>query len=383
MFQTLSSFAIVVFSFALSFQESTDQPRVASSVENQESETKTTASPESESADQPLSRLMPKPLPAIDDTFRFERKSFLGKEDIVDDSMEELKKLCELHEKRFDEIETLKGYAWLSLIQAGEKSGSTILMEYAYQNQPVKHKRIIKYRPLKKLLENPRKRDGPNMFEPMFARISTPEMFIEGDAHFMFGEKKGLVDFKIKQPKQSFVDKQLNFDSLFLPAYFATDGTKNFFSEMERLVVKLKYEIEIRIKGDLLEMRLTNITAKENFFLFVCDLSKNGNLIYCDDMCGFTEIEYQKVDDSWLPTVYRQTKVKAATKKITGIEVYRYFNMSLNNEFEESVFQLKSLPVRNKYTNKVMDLRSPPYAKNSVVDYIKTNESSPVSENSK
>lgn len=320
---------------------------------------------DSKAADEPvLDDRMPAPLPQLDNTIPFKRKLFLGEQDIVKKPKLEIAKLAALHVKRFEQIKTVQGSAWTSFVRPGNKQGTTILVDYYYQNSPAKSKILTKYLPFELRGQRP----GPEVFETKFAEINTPGMHVFSDGEFGKKVAKGLSSITVKKSGSRPVDHPFNFDTLFLPSFYVTE-TKRHFSELELQLQQDKYKTEVRTRGDLMELRLWSTRTSQEFaFRWICDLSKDGNVVYFDSISKIGEIEYRKNDGLWLPHLYHVKQFNRVDSSWKEEKLIRYFDISVNQRLNQDQFTVQSLPVRD-FNVQVTDRRVAPYPRVPVSEF--------------
>ena len=146
--------------------------------------------------------------------------------------------------------------------------------------------------------------------------------------------------------------------------------TKRHFSDLELKFQQDKFKTEVRTRGDLMELRLwSSRSSQESAFRWICDLSKDGNVVYFDSISTIGEIEYRKIDGIWLPHLYHVKKFNRAGSSWKEEKLIRYFDISVNKSLDQDLFTVQSLPVRD-FNVQVTDRRQAPYPRVPFSEFI-------------
>jgi hypothetical protein len=336
-------------------------------------------------AQEPIKKehLSPKPLKVLDDTVSFTRKTILGSEHIVKNPKAEISKLGDLHLSRYDKIKTIQGRAWNSFIRMNDKVGAIVLNEFYFSSEEgVRSKVVTNYVPLsdaeikQRIVDKNRSstKRSTSEFKPQFVRLYTPTFRAEGSG--AFGQKlHGILNISVSEFDSSHSpDLPFNFDTIFLPSRFVTD-TKTHFSRFELSLQKDRFQVEVRRDRNLLELRMwTQLgEGKKKFMRWLCDLNKDGNVVFFDTVSSKGEIEYEKRDDVWIPVKFRKKLYDLAAERWKEEIEIKYFDIRVNEAIPENTFRVKSFPVA-KQNIIVTDRIANPARRIPFYDYIREND---------
>jgi len=288
---------------------------------------------------------------------KVERQSFLSKEDIVADPEEILKELCELQQKSWQRLTTVKGRAWKSFFRDG--SGNVVQLQFAASRKPKQEKEFIFY--TRKRQEAARKKievdfSGirPDDLESLFclsAKIRTSEFVI--DSTFIRNLREDITDsIAIENPEKIF---HTSFDVWNCQFGFNMSQSDNmspvdFFEKKLANLKKHNLRTVVMKKGDLVELELwTDLAKDQPYRTFLFDMSKNGSAVYNWSIGAATEREFVNLDDHWLPS-------KITSSRSHQYAELQFFGWQVNSDCSKE-FSISSLPAtKNAF---ISDRRNP------------------------
>jgi len=263
---------------------------------------------------------------------KVERQSFLSKDDVVAEPEELLKELCELQQKSWEDLKSVKGQAWKSFFRNGK--GNVIQLQFAASREPKREKEFIFYTRRMKKAARAEDFSGirPDDMETLFclsAKIRTPEFVVNAD--FIKNLRDDITDsIAIESPEKIF---HTSFDVWECQFGFDMSPADFFKDEFDRLK-KHKLRTVIMKRDDLVEMELWLDLAKDRpYRTFLFDMSKNGSCVYNWSIGAATEREFVSLDGHWLPsTITRSRNGEYAELQFFGWQV----NSDCSKEFSIS-----------------------------------------------
>jgi len=242
---------------------------------------------------------------------KVERSVSLSKDCLVPDSKQTLKELCELQQKSWESLKSVKGNAWKSFFR--NKQSNVVQVRFAASRVPNQKKEFVYYlQKSRKLSEPDVKVDlsgiPPDDLEELFcltAKISTPEFVI--DSMFIRNYREDITDMiAIEKPDKIFHTSIDVWDCQFR---YSMPPAK-FFSQKIESLRKIGMRTVVKKQGDLVELEIWNDKDKKKdqpYRAWLFDLSKNGSCIHFWFTEGSIDTEFVSLDDYWLPSRVKES----------------------------------------------------------------------------
>ena len=290
---------------------------------------------------------------------KVERTIFLSKEDIVSDPDQTLKELCQLQQKSWENLKSVKGRAWKSFVRkkgsaawksfvrkkgsAGRKSnGNVIQLHFAASRDPKREKEFIFYlNRMKDAIENTDAKVDfsgvrPDDLESMFcltAKIRTPKFVV--DSTFLSNLTEVRDRIAIEKPDKIF------HTSIDVRDYQFRLGMSpdEFFAQKIEGLKQIGMRTVVMRQGDLVELQVWHDKEKKKdqpYWAWLFDLSKNGSCIYFWFSEGSIDAEFVSLDGHWLPSNVRDSRIAQYAEM-------QFFGWETNSDLSEE-FQITSLP---------------------------------------
>ena len=275
---------------------------------------------------------------------KVERIIFLSKEDIVSDPDQTLKELCQLQQKSWENLKSVKGRAWKSFVRkegsAGRKS-NVIQLHFAASRAPKREKEFIYYlNRMKGPVGADAKADfsgvGPDDLESMYcltAKIRTPKFVV--DSTFLSNLTEVRDRIAIEKPDKIF------HTSIDVRDYQFRLGMSpdEFFAQKIEGLKQIGMRTVVMRQGDLVELQVWHDKEKKKdqpYWAWLFDLSKNGSCIYFWFSEGSIDAEFVSLDGHWLPSNVKDSRIAQYAEM-------QFFGWETNSDLSEE-FQITSLP---------------------------------------
>ena len=275
---------------------------------------------------------------------KVERTIFLSKEDIVPDPDQTLKELCQLQQKSWENLESVKGRAWKSFVQkegiAGRES-NVVQLQFAASQDPKREKEFIYYlNRMKGPVGADAKADfsgvGPDDLESMYcltAKIRTPKFVV--DSTFLSNLTEVRDRIAIEKPDKIF------HTSIDVRDYQFRLGMSpdEFFAQKIEGLKQIGMRTVVMRQGDLVELQVWHDKEKKKdqpYWAWLFDLSKNGSCIYFWFSEGSIDAEFVSLDGHWLPSNVKDSRIAQYAEM-------QFFGWETNSDLSEE-FQITSLP---------------------------------------